>query len=206
MYKQKLKSLLDRILAVIMLVILLPLFALLSFVIFASNQSLPFYIQPRPGLNGKIFNLIKFKTMSNLRDSNGNLLDDSKRITRIGSILRKSSLDELPEVINIALGDMSFIGPRPLLVEYLPLYSSEQLKRHNVKPGLTGLAQVNGRNLLGWEEKFALDIKYQENISFFNDLRILAKTFFIIFNFSQINQSKNITMEKFIGTPKRHDS
>lgn len=200
MYKNFLKSSLDRFISIVFILVLSPLLIFLSLIIFCIHQSSPFYIQARPGLNGKIFNLIKFKTMEDLKDSNGNLLEDSKRITKIGGILRKSSIDELPEIINIALGQMSFIGPRPLLVEYLPLYSQAQKKRHDVKPGLTGLAQVNGRNLLTWEEKFILDLEYVQNISLWNDVKILFKTFFIVFNTYQVNQSSKITMEKFKGS------
>jgi lipopolysaccharide/colanic/teichoic acid biosynthesis glycosyltransferase len=161
-------------------------------------------VQARPGHNGKIFSLIKFKTMKDANDTDGNLLQDFERTTKLGNVLRKSSIDELPEIINIVLGHMSFVGPRPLLKEYLPLYSSQQKKRHNVKPGLTGLAQVNGRNQLSWEEKFRYDVEYAENVSFIMDLKIFIKTILIIFKINQVNQSGNIPMERFHGSKKKH--
>ncbi len=138
--------------------------------------------------------------MNDEKDSNGELLDDYKRITKLGSFLRKSSIDELPELFNILKGDMSFVGPRPLLIEYIPKYSRKQRLRHKIKPGITGLAQINGRNLLSWEEKFDLDIKYLENISFLSDLKIIFKTIFVLFKATDINQSDNITMKKFNGS------
>ena len=200
MYKDILKPIMDRVLGSILLLILLPFLLILSLIICIHLQSSPFYVQARPGHNGKIFSLIKFKTMKDANDTDGNLLQDFERTTKLGNVLRKSSIDELPEIINIVLGHMSFVGPRPLLTEYLPLYSSQQKKRHNVKPGLTGLAQVNGRNQLSWEEKFRYDEEYVENMSFIMDFKIFIKTILIIFRINQVNQSHNIPMKKFQGT------
>jgi lipopolysaccharide/colanic/teichoic acid biosynthesis glycosyltransferase len=142
--------------------------------------------------------------MKDTKNTDGDLLQDFERTTKLGRVLRKSSLDELPEIINIVLGQMSFVGPRPLLIEYLPLYSNQQKRRHTVKPGLTGLAQVSGRNQLSWEEKFRFDINYIENISFIMDLKILLKTVLIIFKTNEVNRSEQVTMTKFSGTNKRH--
>ena len=200
MYKDFLKPIVDILLAILTIIILLPLLILIPFLILIFNKTNPFFIQPRPGLNEKTFNLIKFKTMNDEKDSDCELLDDYKRITRLGSFLRNSSLDELPELFNILKGDMSFVGPRPLLIEYIPKYSKKQRLRHKIKPGITGLAQINGRNLLSWEEKFDLDIKYLENISFLGDLKIIFKTIFVLFKAKDINQSDNITMKKFTGS------
>ena len=204
MYKDILKPMMDRVLGSILLVILLPFLIMLSLIIFIHLQSSPFFVQARPGHNGKVFSLIKFKTMRDVNNTDDNLLELGERTTKLGNILRKSSIDELPEIINIVLGHMSFIGPRPLLIDYLPLYSSQQKKRHNVKPGLTGLAQVNGRNQLSWEEKFRYDVKYAENVSFIMDLKIFIKTILIIFKINQVNQSGNIPMERFHGSKKKH--
>ncbi|MPQ44857.1 sugar transferase [Clostridium tarantellae] len=157
------------------------------------------FTQERIGKDNKIFKIIKFRTMKNLKDSKGNILPDEKRKTKLGSFLRSTSIDELPELINILKGDMSLIGPRPLLVEYLSLYDEEQIKRHNVKPGMTGWAQINGRNSISWCEKFKLDVWYVENWSFKLDIKIFFKTFYKLFKRHGINQSENVTMEKFNG-------
>ena len=194
----------DRAVGALLLIILLPILLILSIIILIHLQSFPFYVQPRPGHHGKIFYLIKFKTMKDTKNTDGDLLQDFERTTKLGRVLRKSSLDELPEIINIVLGQMSFVGPRPLLIEYLPLYSNQQKRRHTVKPGLTGLAQVSGRNQLSWEEKFRFDINYIENISFIMDLKILLKTVLIIFKTNEVNRSEQETMTKFSGTNKRH--
>ena len=200
MYKDYIKPSVDRVAALVLLVFCLPIIIGTSLLIIVFNKTQPFFIQPRPGKDKKIFKLIKFRTMTNQKDENGNLLSDHLRITKLGQFLRKTSLDELPELLNILKGDMSLVGPRPLLEEYLDKYSPNQSMRHAVKPGITGLAQINGRNLLSWEEKFDLDLKYIENMSMKNDINIIFKTFFVVFNTSNINQSENITMKKFQGS------
>ena len=159
--------------------------------------------QKRPGKNEKIFTLYKFRTMTDAKDKEGNLLPDSERLTKFGKTLRSTSLDELPELFNILKGDMSIIGPRPLLVEYLPLYNEEQKHRHDVRPGLTGLAQISGRNSISWEEKFDDDIRYIKNITFINDVKIFFETIIKVFKREGISQENNATMEKFKGTTKQ---
>lgn len=160
----------------------------------------PFFIQERPGKDGKIFKLIKFRTMDNRRDKNGKLLPDAVRLNKYGRFLRSTSLDELPEAFNIIRGDMSVIGPRPLLVEYLPRYSPEQARRHDVRPGLSGYAQVHGRNLVSWQEKFRMDMEYVDHISFLGDLRIIVDTVMVAFvKRSGISSETSATMEKFMG-------
>ena len=161
----------------------------------------PFFTQQRPGKNEKIFKLIKFRTMNNKKDADGNLLPDSERLNGYGRFLRKTSLDELPEAFNILKGDMSVVGPRPLLVKYLPLYNDEQKHRHDVRPGLSGLAQINGRNGLSWEERFELDVEYTKNVSFWLDVKIVASTVWKAFvKHEGINQAGEATMEEFLGT------
>jgi len=158
-----------------------------------------FYIQTRPGVKGNLFKLYKFRTMTNKTDEKGKLLPDKQRLTRFGKFLRSTSLDELPELINVIRGDMSLVGPRPLLEEYLPLYSKEQARRHEVKPGITGWAQVNGRNTISWEEKFNYDLWYVDNVSFFLDIKILILTIIRMFQRQGISQEGHATMEKFKG-------
>ena len=160
----------------------------------------PFFIQERPGKDGKIFKLIKFRTMDNRTDKNGKLLPDEVRLNKYGKFLRSTSLDELGELINILKGDMSIIGPRPLLVRYLPRYTEEQRRRHDVRPGLTGLAQVNGRNAISWEEKFKLDVEYVEHITFVGDVKILFDTVLKVFKREGISSETSATMEEFMGT------
>ena len=162
----------------------------------------PFYTQERPGKRERIFKLIKFRTMNNKKDKRGNLLPDEKRLTRYGKWLRSTSLDELPELFNILRGDMAIVGPRPLLVRYLPRYNKEQHKRHRVRPGLTGLAQVNGRNAISWEDKFRYDVKYVNNVTFKGDLDIIMKTVKAVLNRDGINSETCVTMEEFMGTPE----
>tara|TARA_B100000242_G_scaffold126304_1_gene89063 strand:+ start:11198 stop:11698 length:501 start_codon:yes stop_codon:yes gene_type:complete len=161
-----------------------------------------FFVQKRPGYKGNLFNLIKFRTMSVETIRMGKILDDDKRLTLLGRFLRNSSIDELPELINILKGDLSFIGPRPLLEKYIPLYTKEQFKRHDVKPGLTGLAQVSGRNLISWDEKFALDNWYVRNQSFLLDMKIFFKTIIKVIQMEGINSSDNMTMKEFVGRKK----
>lgn len=203
MYK-KFKRVADFILALAMLTALSPLM-LAAAVLIKSNRDGPvFFRQERPGLNGKIFTLYKFRTMSvKTHDENGRELADFERMTKIGNFLRKTSVDELPQLINIIRGDMSFIGPRPLLVEYLPLYTPEQMRRHNVRPGISGLAQINGRNAISWEEKFRLDVEYVDSISLKTDIHIFFKTITNVLKQDGINSAENNTMEKFTGTKRK---
>ncbi|PTJ21577.1 sugar transferase [Staphylococcus simulans] len=158
--------------------------------------------QQRPGLNGEPFYIYKFRTMTDARDDQGELLPDEQRMTKVGSFIRKTSIDELPQLINVVKGDLSLVGPRPLLMEYLPLYSDEQKKRHLVKPGITGWAQVNGRNAISWEAKFKLDVWYVENQSFKLDMYILYKTFINVLNRKDVSAKDHVTMEKFRGSPQ----
>lgn len=203
MYKDYIKPLIDRVVALILFIMCLPVLVLISSLIIIFNNTQPFFVQHRPGKDEKIFKLIKFRTMTNQKDINGNLLDDHLRTTKLGKFLRKSSLDELPELLNILIGDMSFVGPRPLLVEYLEKYTPDQRMRHVVKPGITGLAQISGRNRLSWEEKFELDLEYIKNLSLMYDVFIIFKTCFIVFNTSNVNKSVNQTMDKFKGSKNK---
>lgn len=170
------KRFLDLIVAIMAFILLSPLFFLVLILLFIANKGSPFFFQQRPGKNEKIFNIIKFKTMNDAKDDQGNLLPDAQRLTRIGGFVRKTSLDEMPQLLNVIKGDMSLIGPRPLLVSYLDLYDEVEKKRHNVRPGITGWAQVNGRNAIDWETKFKLDVYYVENLSLALDIKIVLKT------------------------------
>lgn len=181
MYKKFIKRFLDIIISLIALIVLSPVFLIVAILVRTKLGSPVIFKQERPGKDEKIFKLYKFRSMSDKKDENGNLLPDSERLTKFGKILRSTSLDELPEFINILKGEMSFIGPRPLAVCYLPYYNEKEKQRHKVRPGLTGLAQINGRNALNWEERFAYDIEYVENITFINDLKILFKTVYKVF-------------------------
>jgi lipopolysaccharide/colanic/teichoic acid biosynthesis glycosyltransferase len=194
-----LKCIFDFLVALIGLVFLSPIFIIVTIGLYIANQGKPFFFQRRPGLNERIFSIIKFKTMNDKKDANGNLLSDAERLTPIGAFVRKTSLDEIPQLINVIKGDMSLIGPRPLLPEYLPLYSTEQKKRHKVRPGITGWAQVNGRNAISWTKKFELDVWYVENISFLLDLKILFLTIKKVFVREGISQTGQATMEMFKG-------
>lgn len=176
MYKNYIKRLIDFFVALFALIILSPIFIIVMISLFFVNQGKPFFFQERPGLNNKIFEIIKFKTMNDKKDENGKPLPDADRVTKIGSFVRKTSLDEIPQLINVLKGDMSLIGPRPLLVKYLPYYTERERLRHTVRPGITGLAQVNGRNNVSWDHRLEMDVKYVEEISFVNDLQILLKT------------------------------
>ena len=200
MYKHFFKSFLDFILSLIGLVLLSPLLLIVLVLLFISNgYAEVFYIQTRPGKCGRLFNVIKFKTMNDKRGINGCLLPDNERITKIGKLIRSLSLDELPQLINVLKGDMSLVGPRPLLIEYLPLYTPEQARRHEVKPGITGWAQVNGRNAISWKKKFEYDVWYVDHISFWLDMKILYLTIRKVFVRDGINATENVTMEPFNG-------
>lgn len=199
MYKYFFKRIIDFFLALIGLIIMLPVFLIVLVLLFIYNNGKPFFFQQRPGKNERIFKVIKFKTMNDKTGSNGELLSDSKRLTPFGKFVRKTSLDEIPQLLNVLKGDMSLIGPRPLLVEYLSRYNEEQKRRHNVRPGITGLAQVNGRNALSWKDKFKYDLEYVDNLSFFLDLKIFFMTFLKVFNSEGISQEGQVTMSKFMG-------
>ncbi|AUC82943.1 sugar transferase [Lacinutrix sp. Bg11-31] len=202
MYKNFIKRILDFIFALIGLILSSPIFLLLIVILIISNRDSCFFFQKRPGKKGEIFKVIKFKTMNDKKDKDGNLLSDDKRLTKLGKFVRKTSLDELPQLINVLKGDMSLIGPRPLLPEYLPLYTLNQNKRHNVKPGITGWAQVNGRNSISWEKKFELDVWYVENVSFMLDFKILIKTVLKVIKSEDINTAGQATTLPFKGPMK----
>ena len=199
MYKNFIKRILDIILSFLALVILSPLLILTAFLIRIKLGAPVFFKQLRPAKNKKIFGLLKFRTMTDAKDENGNLLPDEIRLTRFGQFLRSTSIDELPELLNILNGDMSIVGPRPLLVQYLERYNEEQKHRHDVKPGLTGLAQVNGRNGISWEEKFHYDLEYVKNITFYGDCKIIFQTVMKVFGREGISSSTSVTMEEFKG-------
>ena len=200
MYRKYSKRPLDILCAILALLIFCWLYLLIAVLVKIKLGSPVLFKQPRPGKDEKIFTLYKFRTMTNERDGSGELLPDSMRLTKFGRFLRKSSLDELPEAFNILKGDMSVVGPRPLLREYLPLYDEEQKNRHSVRPGLTGLAQINGRNAITWEDKFNLDVRYVEHITFAGDLKIILKTVQKAFiKRDGINQTEETTMEAFTG-------
>ncbi len=199
MYRSFIKPFLDGLLALVGLLLLSPVFLLVTLALFMANQGKPFFFQRRPGKNEKIFSIIKFKTMNDRKDAQGNLLPDAERLTPAGAFVRKTSLDEIPQLINVLKGDMALIGPRPLLPEYLDIYSPEQKKRHLVRPGITGWAQVNGRNAISWQRKFELDVWYVEHLSFALDLKILLLTVKKVFKTEGISQDGHATMEIFNG-------
>ena len=199
MYTKIFKHIIDFFFSLIALVLLSPILVIFTFLLTIANNGTPFFIQKRPGKNETIFKLIKFKTMNDKKDTDGNLLPDKNRLTKIGKLIRKTSLDELPQLLNVIKGDMSLIGPRPLLVDYLPLYSGFQKRRHVVKPGITGWAQVNGRNSISWQKKFKFDVWYVENISFLLDFKIIFLTIKRIFKSEGINSTSSETMDKFKG-------
>lgn len=199
MYKNLGKPILDFTFALAAFIILLPLFIVIMLFLFISNNGKPFFFQKRPGKNEKLFTIIKFKTMNDKMDEHGNLLPDEKRITNIGNFIRSTSLDEIPQLLNVIKGDMSLIGPRPLLPEYLPLYNDFQKQRHLVKPGITGWAQVNGRNAISWKQKFEYDIYYIENCSFVLDVKIILKTIKKVFISEGISGGGEVTMNRFKG-------
>ena len=199
-YRGFFKRLIDIVCSFLGLLLLFPVFLLLFALVGIKLGSPVIFSQERPGRDGKVFRMYKLRSMTNAKDTNGELLPDSERLTPFGRMLRATSLDELPELWNILKGDMSLVGPRPLLVQYLPLYSAEQMRRHDVKPGLTGHAQVNGRNAITWEEKFVLDCWYVDNISLWLDMKIFFSTFKSVFRRSGISSSTSDTMEFFTGS------
>ncbi|GEN81820.1 sugar transferase [Sporosarcina luteola] len=199
------KRLFDSIVSLLALIILSPVIGVTAFLIRLKIGSPVLFKQQRPGLNGEPFNVYKFRSMTDERDSNGELLPDDVRLTSFGKVVRKLSLDELPQLWNVLKGDMSFVGPRPLLMEYLSLYNERQARRHEVRPGITGWAQVNGRNAISWEEKFELDVWYVENRSFWLDIKILFMTVLKVFKSEGISQDGQATMTKFEGTKSKGD-
>ena len=205
MYAKFFKRFLDFMLSLIALIMLSAFLLFLTLIGAIAMKGNPFFVQARPGKKGKdgkekIFNLIKFRTMSNAKDKEGNLLPDEIRLNKYGKFLRSTSLDELPELINILKGDMSIVGPRPLLVRYIPRYTEEQRRRHDVRPGLTGYAQIHGRNAISWEERFAYDVEYVNNISFIGDIKIILGTVKAVFKRSGITSETSATMEEFMGS------
>ncbi|MDX9789396.1 MAG: sugar transferase [Candidatus Kapabacteria bacterium] len=199
MYKTYLKRLFDFLSAFFGLLLLSPLFIVVTIGLFFANQGKPFFFQSRPGKGERIFKIVKFKTMNDKKDENGDLLSDSERLTKIGSFVRKTSLDEIPQLINVLKGDMSLIGPRPLLIQYLPLYNETQKRRHEVRPGITGWAQINGRNAISWQQKFEYDVWYVDNISLWLDIKILFLTIKKVFVREGISQDGQATTEVFKG-------
>ncbi len=200
MYKHFIKRIIDFIVAFFGLLILGPVFIIVTVGLYFANDGQPFFFQDRPGLKEKIFRIIKFKTMNDKKDANGNLLPDAERLTPVGQFVRKTSLDELPQLINVLKGDMSIVGPRPLLPQYLALYNAVQKKRHDVRPGITGWAQVNGRNAISWTKKFELDVWYVDHVSLATDLKVFFTTFRKVFKSEGINQGGQATTEAFNGT------
>lgn len=208
MYARYFKRLLDVLLSSMGLIVLSPLLLILTVIGAVSMEGNPFFVQPRPGKKDKsgqekIFKLIKFRSMNNRKDKDGNLLPDEQRLTKYGKFMRASSLDELPELFNILEGDMSIVGPRPLLVKYIPLYTESQKHRHDVRPGLTGLAQVRGRNAISWEEKFEYDLQYVEKVTFVNDVKIIMDTVRIVLKRDGISAENAATMDEFTGTVEK---
>lgn len=199
MYKNYLKRVVDFTMALVALIFLSPIFIIITIGLFFANQGHPFFLQSRPGKRERIFTIVKFKTMNDKKDDAGNLLSDAERLTKIGAFVRKTSLDEIPQLINVLKGDMSLIGPRPLLTSYLPLYNEFQKRRHDVRPGITGWAQINGRNAISWKEKFEFDVFYVENVSFLLDLKIILTTVINVIQSKDINQADHATISKFDG-------
>lgn len=199
MYKNYVKRIIDIFLSFLALIFLCPIFVVVTVGLFFANQGKPFFFQSRPGLNEKIFKIIKFKTMNDRKDVDGNLLPDADRLTPVGAFVRKTSLDEIPQLINVLKGDMAIIGPRPLLPQYLPLYNEEQKRRHQVRPGITGWAQVNGRNAISWSRKFELDVWYVDHLAFLLDMKIFFMTIKKVFVREGISQDGQATMEIFNG-------
>src|SRR5690554_610626 len=198
-YRKLIKPLFDFTCSLLGLLVLSPLFLLVWLCLAIANNGKPFFYQRRPGKDGRIFTIVKFRTMNDKKDAEGNLLPDSERLTKVGSFVRKTSLDEIPQLINVLKGDMSLIGPRPLLVSYLSLYNEEQAKRHKVRPGITGWAQVNGRNAISWKQKFEYDVWYVKNLSFLLDIKILLLTIKKVVFREGISQDGEATIEQFKG-------
>lgn len=199
MYKSFFKPIFDFVMALVGFIFLSPLFIVVAIGLFFANDGKPFFFQLRPGKNGKLFKIIKFKTMNDKKDANGNLLPDAERLTKIGNFVRKTSLDEIPQLINVIKGDMSLIGPRPLLPHYLELYNDFQRRRNEIKPGITGWAQVNGRNTISWEKKFEYDVWYVDNISFLLDIKIIFLTILKVIKSEGINEQGQATSQEFKG-------
>jgi lipopolysaccharide/colanic/teichoic acid biosynthesis glycosyltransferase len=199
MYKTTIKPFLDFLAALIGLILLSPILVIVTLLLAIANNGKPFFFQTRPGENERLFSIIKFKTMTDKKGKNGNLLPDAERLTAVGKFVRKTSLDEIPQLLNVLKGDMSLVGPRPLLPEYLPLYTLEQKRRHDVKPGITGWAQVNGRNSISWKRKFELDVEYVNNVSLILDVRIIYLTVIKVINKEGVNQSDLRPMQPFDG-------
>ena len=199
MYKNFIKPVIDFVLALVGFLFLSPVFVLVTIGLFFANDGKPFFFQLRPGKDGKIFKIIKFKTMTDKKDENGNLLPDADRLTKIGSFVRKTSLDEIPQLLNVIKGDMALVGPRPLLPQYLELYNDFQRRRNEVKPGITGWAQVNGRNSISWEKKFEYDVWYVDNVSFLLDVKILIMTVLKVVKSEGINEQGQATSNEFKG-------
>ncbi len=199
MYKIFIKRSLDFSISLILLILISPVFLSLIVFLAIANRGKPFFVQKRPGKNEKIFSIVKFKTMNDRKDADGSLLPDKDRLTRVGAFVRKTSLDEIPQLINVLKGEMSLIGPRPLIIEYLPVYNNTQKKRHNVRPGITGWAQVNGRNSITWKKKFEYDVWYVENLSFLLDVKILGMTLKKVLKKEDVNLSEDLTSEYFNG-------
>jgi undecaprenyl phosphate N,N'-diacetylbacillosamine 1-phosphate transferase len=202
MYKGWIKRVLDLLLSTIAIILLSPVFLLVFVILSIANKGSVFFTQLRPGKNNKIFRLVKFKTMTDEKDENGELLPDAKRLTMVGKVVRKLSLDEIPQLLNVFMGQMSLIGPRPLLTEYLSLYNEDQIRRHDIRPGITGWAQINGRNAISWEKKFNLDLYYVDNLTLWLDIKILYFTALKVVKIEGISSGTSATMEKFTGTIK----
>ncbi|WP_075352540.1 sugar transferase [Algoriphagus marinus] len=198
-YRFFFKRILDVLISLGLFLVLFPIFVLIAITLIIHHRGNPFFGQARPGLAGKPFHILKFKTMRDKYCEEGRLLSDELRITALGKVIRKTSLDEIPQLINVLRGDMSLVGPRPLLEDYLPLYSQEQSRRHEVKPGVTGWAQINGRNAISWEKKFQLDVWYVDNLSLWIDLKILFRTFFNVLMGKGVSQKGEVSMKRFTG-------
>ena len=199
MYKHTIKRVFDFFAALMGLIILSPIFLIVTIALYFANQGNPFFFQARPGKKERIFQIIKFKTMNDKKDKDGQLLSDADRLTKMGSFVRKTSLDEIPQLINVLKGDMSLIGPRPLLVAYLPLYNEHQKRRHEIRPGITGWAQINGRNAISWEQKFEFDVWYVDHLSFWLDVKIIFKTIKKVFVSEGISADGQATITAFKG-------